>query len=144
MTSTSQCDVMLYSMIFNHWQIAFSFSYSSLKYMKHRDKFYSPSSFSYSPSQFMGIVWTGTLFMMIMWVSWGNQDVRSSSPWTNLWWNDFWGMPIDSHHSHKSYRPLTVLTFGYDFLIYITILQELLFFLFLYILVFFIFPSSSL
>ena len=42
-----------------------------------------------------------------------NQDVRPSSSWSNLWWNDYWGMPMASQLSHKSYRPLTVFTYRY-------------------------------
>ena len=40
-----------------------------------------------------------------------NRDLRPQSPWTNLLWNDFWGTPIHTEASHKSYRPLTVATF---------------------------------
>ncbi|KAH8026167.1 hypothetical protein HPB51_016586 [Rhipicephalus microplus] len=49
----------------------------------------------------------------------GNPDVigesrqhaspASSSSW--LWMNDFWGRPMADPRSHKSYRPLTVLSF---------------------------------
>lgn len=31
--------------------------------------------------------------------------------WGSLWKNDYWGMPMASPVSHKSYRPITVLTF---------------------------------
>jgi len=38
-----------------------------------------------------------------------NQDVRGSSPlWPDLFRNDFWGTPMDSASSHKSFRPLAV------------------------------------
>ena len=40
-----------------------------------------------------------------------NPDVRPSTPWTNLWRNDFWGTPMANLLSHKSYRPLTTLSF---------------------------------
>ena len=30
--------------------------------------------------------------------------------------NDFWGLPIKRNDSHKSYRPITVLTFRWNFL----------------------------
>ena len=40
-----------------------------------------------------------------------NPDVRPGSSWTNLWKNDYWGTAMASPSSHKSYRPLTVLTF---------------------------------
>ena len=41
-----------------------------------------------------------------------NRDVTGGS-WTGLWTNDFWGLHIRDMRSHKSYRPLTVLTFRY-------------------------------
>jgi len=40
-----------------------------------------------------------------------NPDVRSDTPWTTLLTNDFWGKPLTDPTSHKSYRPLCVLTF---------------------------------
>ncbi|CAE7360695.1 TMTC3 [Symbiodinium sp. CCMP2592] len=40
-----------------------------------------------------------------------NPDVYSSSPMANLLKNDFWGFPLQSEKSHKSFRPLTTLTF---------------------------------
>ncbi|KAL1448518.1 hypothetical protein MTO96_044042 [Rhipicephalus appendiculatus] len=46
----------------------------------------------------------------------GNPDVtgesrRHSSSSSSLWINDFWGRPMADPRSHKSYRPLTVLSF---------------------------------
>lgn len=49
-----------------------------------------------------------------------NQDLRPESPWTDLLWNDFWGTPMDKEGSHKSYRPLTVLTFKINYLLHTT------------------------
>lgn len=40
-----------------------------------------------------------------------NKDLRPHTPLWNLWTHDFWGTPMSREHSHKSYRPLTVLTF---------------------------------
>uniref|UniRef100_A0A4W3H462 dolichyl-phosphate-mannose--protein mannosyltransferase n=1 Tax=Callorhinchus milii TaxID=7868 RepID=A0A4W3H462_CALMI len=40
-----------------------------------------------------------------------NKDIRSETPLNNLWEHDFWGTKLASNTSHKSYRPLTVLTF---------------------------------
>jgi len=40
-----------------------------------------------------------------------NKDALGKSPVLNLLHNDFWGMDIKDRRSHKSYRPLTVLTF---------------------------------
>ncbi|KAJ8032295.1 Transmembrane and TPR repeat-containing protein 3 [Holothuria leucospilota] len=46
-----------------------------------------------------------------------NLDLRSSTPILDLLKNDFWGTPLYSDRSHKSYRPLTVLTFRWNFAI---------------------------
>ncbi|XP_015787565.1 transmembrane and TPR repeat-containing protein 1-like isoform X2 [Tetranychus urticae] len=40
-----------------------------------------------------------------------NPDVIGINNWTSLWFNDFWGKPMSDPLSHKSYRPLTTLTF---------------------------------
>jgi hypothetical protein len=47
-----------------------------------------------------------------------NHDVRSSNPIVNLFIHDFWGQDIGLSDSHKSYRPLTVLTYKLDHLLY--------------------------
>ena len=47
-----------------------------------------------------------------------NGDLRQSSPWSNLLWNDFWGSPVRSNSSHKSYRPLCVATFRLNYLLH--------------------------
>lgn len=47
-----------------------------------------------------------------------NADLRSESPWSNLIWNDFWGTPMHLEGSHKSYRPLCVLTFRINHLLH--------------------------
>ncbi|XP_014663427.1 PREDICTED: transmembrane and TPR repeat-containing protein 3-like [Priapulus caudatus] len=44
-----------------------------------------------------------------------NKDIRPSSPLSNLFFNDFWGTPMQKEESHKSYRPLCVLTFRWNF-----------------------------
>lgn len=43
-----------------------------------------------------------------------NEDVTSDS-WTELFKHDFWGAQIKSNFSHKSYRPLTVLSFKLNY-----------------------------
>ena len=43
-----------------------------------------------------------------------NPDVYSSQPWYALFEHDFWGFPLESEKSHKSYRPLTTLTFRWQ------------------------------
>ncbi|UYV78889.1 hypothetical protein LAZ67_17000139 [Cordylochernes scorpioides] len=40
-----------------------------------------------------------------------NPDVQGTSPLTQLWLDDFWGRPMAHPASHKSYRPITVLSF---------------------------------
>uniref|UniRef100_W5K457 dolichyl-phosphate-mannose--protein mannosyltransferase n=1 Tax=Astyanax mexicanus TaxID=7994 RepID=W5K457_ASTMX len=40
-----------------------------------------------------------------------NKDLNPDTPLSNIWKNDFWGSNLSSNSSHKSYRPLTVLTF---------------------------------
>ena len=46
-----------------------------------------------------------------------NQDLRPETPLTDLLVNDFWGTPMNSPKSHKSYRPLCVLTFRLNYLV---------------------------
>ncbi|KAK1931055.1 Transmembrane and TPR repeat-containing protein 4 [Phytophthora citrophthora] len=43
-----------------------------------------------------------------------NLDAQSSSLW-DVFSHDFWGADIQSVHSHKSYRPLTILSFRLNF-----------------------------
>lgn len=40
-----------------------------------------------------------------------NEDVRPSTPITQVFQNDFWGTSLLHKSSHKSYRPLTTLSF---------------------------------
>ncbi|XP_055917100.1 protein O-mannosyl-transferase Tmtc3 [Eupeodes corollae] len=47
-----------------------------------------------------------------------NKDLRPSTPLKNIFLNDFWGTPMRKEQSHKSYRPLTVLTFRWNYLIH--------------------------
>ena len=44
-----------------------------------------------------------------------NKDLRPHVPLRNLLANDFWGTPMSKEQSHKSYRPLTVLTFRWNY-----------------------------
>ena len=43
-----------------------------------------------------------------------NRDVLPTTPLSEIFRNDFWGTNISLNSSHKSYRPLTVLTFRYN------------------------------
>lgn len=45
-----------------------------------------------------------------------NQDVHGNLSLFDVFKNDFWGKPMSSNTSHKSYRPLCVLTFRVNFL----------------------------
>lgn len=45
-----------------------------------------------------------------------NKDLHPSTPIKKLFQNDFWGTPMSEERSHKSYRPLTVLTFRLNYL----------------------------
>ena len=47
-----------------------------------------------------------------------NQDVRTNTSWSTLLYDDFWGQPISSPESHKSYRPLTVATFRLNYMVH--------------------------
>uniref|UniRef100_UPI00358E525E protein O-mannosyl-transferase TMTC4 isoform X2 n=1 Tax=Myxine glutinosa TaxID=7769 RepID=UPI00358E525E len=47
----------------------------------------------------------------------GNKDLRPETPLLQLFKHDFWGSPLNLNSSHKSYRPLTVLTFRLNYLL---------------------------
>ncbi|KAK2841981.1 hypothetical protein Q5P01_012181 [Channa striata] len=40
-----------------------------------------------------------------------NQDLLPETPWTNIFYDDFWGTLLTHSGSHKSYRPLCTLSF---------------------------------
>ncbi|XP_060047798.1 protein O-mannosyl-transferase TMTC4 isoform X2 [Erinaceus europaeus] len=44
-----------------------------------------------------------------------NKDLRAETPLGDLWHHDFWGSRLSSNTSHKSYRPLTVVTFRINY-----------------------------
>ena len=44
-----------------------------------------------------------------------NKDVRQETPISSLFSHDFWGSNLTSKTSHKSYRPLAVLTFRLNY-----------------------------
>ncbi|XP_070556882.1 protein O-mannosyl-transferase TMTC2-like [Ptychodera flava] len=46
-----------------------------------------------------------------------NQDLHADTPWQNIFVDDFWGTPLTHSGSHKSYRPLCVLTFRWNYLL---------------------------
>merc|ERR1719193_499446 len=47
-----------------------------------------------------------------------NRDLRPHVPLQNLFRNDFWGTPMNKEQSHKSYRPVTVITFRLNYLMH--------------------------
>ena len=47
-----------------------------------------------------------------------NMDIRPKTPLWNILSNDFWGKPMSSNRSHKSYRPLCTLTFRMNYAIH--------------------------
>ncbi|XP_044748046.1 protein O-mannosyl-transferase Tmtc3 [Coccinella septempunctata] len=47
-----------------------------------------------------------------------NRDLRPHSPLINIFFNDFWGTPMHKEQSHKSYRPLCVLTFRWNYMLW--------------------------
>ena len=59
-----------------------------------------------------GLVFDDTAAVVI------NDDIRPTAPWADLLWNDFWGTPMRSIASHKSYRPLTVATFRLNYMLH--------------------------
>ncbi|MFT7799361.1 transmembrane and TPR repeat-containing protein 2-like isoform X1 [Arapaima gigas] len=40
-----------------------------------------------------------------------NQDLLPETPWSNIFYDDFWGTLLTHSGSHKSYRPLCILSF---------------------------------
>ncbi|KAK2712020.1 hypothetical protein QYM36_010897 [Artemia franciscana] len=47
-----------------------------------------------------------------------NPDVQPSTPLSQIFVDDFWGTPLTHSGSHKSYRPLTVLSFRLNVLLH--------------------------
>lgn len=45
----------------------------------------------------------------------GNKDIDPVAPLAEVFTHDFWGKKITDKTSHKSYRPLTVLTFRWNY-----------------------------
>ena len=45
----------------------------------------------------------------------GNKDIDPVTPLAEVFADDFWGKKITDKTSHKSYRPLTVLTFRWNY-----------------------------
>ncbi len=44
-----------------------------------------------------------------------NKDLLPSSPWSNLLFHDFWGDDIQHTSSHKSFRPITSVSFKLNY-----------------------------
>ena len=45
----------------------------------------------------------------------GNKDVHGKTPLSSIFWHDFWGQDITDHESHKSYRPVTTLSYRLNY-----------------------------
>ncbi|KAI1882049.1 hypothetical protein AGOR_G00246690 [Albula goreensis] len=52
-----------------------------------------------------------------VWAIINNPDVRPGSSLRNIFFNDFWGKRMADNTSHKSYRPLCILTFKLNILL---------------------------
>ncbi|XP_029455859.1 protein O-mannosyl-transferase TMTC1 isoform X2 [Rhinatrema bivittatum] len=52
-----------------------------------------------------------------VWAILNNPDVRAATPLRSLFANDFWGKGMAESTSHKSYRPLCILTFKLNILL---------------------------
>ncbi|XP_033888528.1 protein O-mannosyl-transferase TMTC1 [Acipenser ruthenus] len=52
-----------------------------------------------------------------VWAISNNPDVRPGSSMKNIFFNDFWGKRMADNTSHKSYRPLCILTFKLNILL---------------------------
>ena len=45
-----------------------------------------------------------------------NADVSDpNASWVQVWAHDFWGQNMSDHYSHKSYRPITTLSFRFNY-----------------------------
>ncbi|XP_059490524.1 protein O-mannosyl-transferase TMTC4 [Neocloeon triangulifer] len=44
-----------------------------------------------------------------------NEDVRTSTPVSSIFYNDYWGTRLNHPNSHKSYRPINVLSFRLNY-----------------------------
>lgn len=68
----------------------------------------------YAPSRHCGVVFDDHLAIE------QNADILepSAARWLQLWKNDFWGREMWSENSHTSYRPLTIISFRIEALIY--------------------------
>jgi len=46
-----------------------------------------------------------------------NKDILPSTPVSKIFFNDFWGIPMEKEQSHKSYRPICVFSFRINYLL---------------------------
>ncbi|KAF7232552.1 hypothetical protein EG68_11465 [Paragonimus skrjabini miyazakii] len=66
---------------------------------------------------YLNSLWCGFVFDDVSAIK-ENQDLRPTTNWTDVFYNDFWGTPMIQERSHKSYRPITVLTFRVNYLLH--------------------------
>ena len=67
------------------------------------------STLTYYPTFDAEFVWDDRAAIM------SNEDVLGTTEWHSVFQHDFWGMNINRTDSHKSYRPLCVLSFRFDY-----------------------------
>ncbi|XP_072915104.1 protein O-mannosyl-transferase TMTC1 isoform X1 [Hemitrygon akajei] len=60
---------------------------------------------------------SGELVHDDVWAIVNNPDLRASAPLRGIFSNDFWGKSMGDNTSHKSYRPLCILTFKLNILL---------------------------
>ncbi|XP_072124079.1 protein O-mannosyl-transferase TMTC1 isoform X1 [Mobula birostris] len=60
---------------------------------------------------------SGELVHDDVWAIVNNPDLRASAPLRGIFSNDFWGKGMGDNTSHKSYRPLCILTFKLNILL---------------------------
>lgn len=69
------------------------------------------------PALAAGLCFAGSLFGEFVhddiWAILNNPDSRGESNLSSVFRNDFWGKAMNDNTSHKSYRPLCVLSFRY-------------------------------
>jgi hypothetical protein len=66
------------------------------------------SMFLYLTTLKCGFVWDDRAAII------SNKDVTGKSTYFELLQHDFWGQNIKNHDSHKSYRPVTTITYRLD------------------------------
>lgn len=82
-------------------------------YLRNHDSFIKTFLFIVGFSVFWNSVWGDFVFDDSEAIV-NNDDVQGVAPFWKLFFNDFWGSLINQNYSHKSYRPLTVISFRWN------------------------------